>query len=103
MPPRLEIVKALDEATNALSSDDLDRVKVLAESALQGRNPLSPFLLSFDGAYSASPVDRAAWMSLMALWGTESSTPEAILADCRRVTVSELKEALQGLLSQLME
>lgn len=103
LPPRPGIVKALEEAVKGLSSDDLDRVKVLAESSLQGRNPLSPFLLSLEGAFSATPVDRAAWMSLMALWGTESSTPEAILADCRRVTVSELKEALQGVLSQLME
>lgn len=100
IPGRQALVSALEKAVEALEANDLHRFKVLTESAISGTNPLSPF--RFGGIYTGSPQDRAVWMAYALLWDTPSSTPEAILADTKRVTLDELKVALKQILAQLM-
>lgn len=99
LPENAALMEALSEAT--LTTQDLERLRNLAESALAGRNPLSPFWLSLDGPFSGSWLDRSAWQAQMSAWGTPLTTPESLRADLKRVSLPELQEALKQLLADL--
>lgn len=101
LPTRTEVVQALMDATDKISTIDLERFKTLAGSAIDGFNPMSPF--RFFETYQGTPQHRATWMAFATLWGTQNTTPESLLSDCKRVTLDELKDAIKKLLGQLMD
>ncbi len=98
IPPRDVLLEALKARVSTLASPDLDRLRLLSETAFAGTNPLTPFWLSNDSAYLGSSLDRTAWTALCAHWGVANQSPETIQADMRRVSLLELKEALTELL-----
>ncbi len=91
-----ELVRACDGWT----SGDLSRVKLLAKSAVEGRNPLSPFWVSNRVPYQASELDRTAFEAYAYLWGCERTSLDALKNDLGRVTLAELQEAVKELLAE---
>jgi len=93
---RDELMKVSDSYT----ASDLTRIKLLAQSALEGRNPLSPFWVSNRGPYQANELDRTAFEAFAYLWGCERTSMEGVKSDLSRVTLAELQEAVKALLAE---